>query len=60
MPISETKSPTRNVYKVIWTYDVSAESQEQANEYIQEQMTKFTEMMGWKKPDELIRVRQGI
>jgi hypothetical protein len=52
--------PTRNVYKVIWTFSVAAESQEEANESIKETMTKFTEMMGWKKPEDLIRLRQGI
>lgn len=51
--------PVTKVFKVCWTFDVRADSQEEANDKIYQHMVKFTEMMGWKKPTELMRVRRG-
>ncbi len=49
--------PEQNVYDIIWRFSVRANSQEEANAEIQKLTTKFAEMMGWDKPDSLIRLR---
>jgi hypothetical protein len=65
MLISDTKPqldaqeicPERNVYQVVWTFQVGANSQEEANQHIQETMKKFTEFIGWKQPEPLSRLK---
>jgi hypothetical protein len=48
--------PSTQIFRVCWTFDVAADSQEEANQKIEETMSKFTEMMGWEKPDSLSRM----
>ncbi|MFZ0953107.1 MAG: hypothetical protein WAN17_12630 [Candidatus Sulfotelmatobacter sp.] len=55
--LTEKEIPERNVYKVVWTFDVLAESQEEANQKIEDTMAEFTKMMGWPTPDPLVKLR---
>lgn len=66
MLIAETKTfehkeipPARNVYQVVWTFNVAADSQEEASAKIKKTMDKFAEMMGWPVPDDMTRLRKG-
>jgi hypothetical protein len=44
---------TEKVYKVLFTFTVKANSQEQANSFIFERMKKLAEANGWEVPQAL-------
>jgi hypothetical protein len=43
----------QQTYKVLYTFTVQADSQEQANEFIYERMKKLAEANGWEVPQSL-------
>lgn len=43
----------QQTYKVLFTFTVKADSQEQANGFIHDRMVKLADWFGWERPQQL-------
>jgi hypothetical protein len=48
-----------DLYTVNFRFDVSADSQEEANAKVEDTMKKFARYMDWEEPDKLLQVQEG-